>query len=347
MHYRLNVSFDAGATWAYTGSSAEGGIPVADGLSLQDGVSFGGVNAILGNITAIAADPTGAHVYVTYGMEDASGADRIYLAEFHPDATGNLVERGNPVALSVAGQRSALPSVAVTANGSIAVQYDTFTDADGQFHVHLATSTDQGLTFTDQDLNDFTAAGIPFPFSRNRLLGDYQGLIAVGNTVFGTFAARGNVQIPGQGIDTTDKIDPFFYSVTLPGGHLNLLPAATSYTAGTASGADASISTSGAPRFFGAAMPDRFGAEFTVLSEVPAAAPAFAFPLSGQAMTPLPTATTPNGRAAPALAPQPIDEFFAAMVREDGNWAFSSAKQHTQDGTEDLWGCVLSQDQWC
>jgi hypothetical protein len=215
-HYRLNVSFDEGATWAYTDSSAEGGTPVADGLSLQAGVSFGGVD-FLQSITAIAADPTGAHVYVTYGMEDATGADRIYLAEFHPNATGNLVERANPVALSIAGQRSALPSVAVTANGSIAVQYDTFTDADGQFHVHLATSTDQGQTFTDQDLNDFTAAGIPFPFSRNRLLGDYQGLIAVGNTVFGTFAARGNVQIPREGIDTTDKIDPFVYSVTLPG----------------------------------------------------------------------------------------------------------------------------------
>jgi hypothetical protein len=221
-HYRLNVSFDQGTTWAYTDSSAEGGIPVADGLSLQAGVSFGGVS-FLQSITAIAADPTGAHVYVTYGMKDATGADRIYLAEFHPDASGNLAERANPVALSITGQRSALPSVAVTANGSIAVQYDTFTDADGQFHVHLATSTDQGQTFTDQDLNDFTAAGIPFPFSRNRLLGDYQGLIAVGNTVFGTFAARGNVQIPGEGIDTTDKIDPFFYSVTLPGASLSSL----------------------------------------------------------------------------------------------------------------------------
>jgi hypothetical protein len=269
MHYRLNVSFDEGATWAYTDSSAEGGIPIADGPSLQDGLSFGGVNTLLGNITAIATDPTGAHVYVTYGMEDATGADRIYLAEFHPDASGNLVERANPVALSIAGQRSALPSVAVTANGSIAVQYDTFTPADGQFHVHLATSSDQGLSFTtDQDLNDFTATGIPFPYTGgNRLLGDYQGLIAVGNTVFGTFAARGNVQIPGQGIDTTDKIDPFFYSVTLPGGHSSsLAPSVGGGAPGAPGGGDTGPSVTGSGGAMGAAMPDGRGVDVAARS---------------------------------------------------------------------------------
>lgn len=345
-HYRLNVSFDAGATWAYTDSSAEGGIPVADGPSLQQGVSFGGVNTTA-SITAIAADPTGAHVYVTYGMKDATGADRIYLAEFHPDASGNLVERANPVALSVAGQRSALPSVAVTANGSIAVQYDTFTDADGQFHVHLATSTDQGQTFTDQDLSDFTATGIPFPFpGATNLLGDYQDLVAVGNTVFGTFAARGNVNDASTGINTTDKIDPFVYSVRLPGEHLNSLPEIASNTAGTASSADASSSTSGAPRFFGAAMPDRFGAEFPVLSEVPAVAPAFALPLPGQAVTLPPSATTADGGVVSALVRQSADDFFAAIGREDGNWGIAPTKRHAQDETGDLLGDFLSQGQW-
>jgi hypothetical protein len=99
-------------------------------MSLQIGSTFGGVN-LTGQITALAADPTGAHVYAVYGKEDASGTDRLYLAEFHPDSSANLVERADPVALSVPAQRSALPSVAVTANGTVAIQYDTFSANDG------------------------------------------------------------------------------------------------------------------------------------------------------------------------------------------------------------------------
>jgi hypothetical protein len=234
VHYRLNESSDGGATWKYTHNNPIGGLVIDDGMSLQVGSSFGGVN-LTGQIDALAADPTGAHVYAVYGKEDASGTDRLYLAEFHPDSSGNLVERGNPVALSVPGQRSALPSIAVTANGTIAVQYDTFSPNDGQFHVHLAISADTGLTFANQDLCDFTTTGIPFPYvGGNRLLGDYQYLVAQGNTVYETFAARGNVSDSSTGIDTTDKIDPFFYSINLSGGSPSSL--APSTAGGTAGG---------------------------------------------------------------------------------------------------------------
>lgn len=75
------------------------------------------------------------------------------------------------------------------------------------------------------------------------------------------------------------------------------------------------------------------------------AVPAFAFPLSGQAVTPPRAAGTSNDRA-PALARQSIDGFFATIGREDGSWAFGPAKLHAQDGTEDSWGNVLSQAQW-
>jgi hypothetical protein len=216
VHYRLNESTDGGASWKYTRNDPIGGLVIDDGMSLQLGSSFGGVNNT-NAIDALAADPTGAHVYAVYGKQDASGTDRLYLAEFHPDGQGGLIERANPVALSVPGQRSSLPSIAVAANGTLAVQYDTFTPDDGQFHVHLATSADHGLTFADQTLDDFTATGIPFPETGgNRLLGDYQYLIALGNTFYGTFAARGNVNNPSMGINTTDKIDPFFYSAAAP-----------------------------------------------------------------------------------------------------------------------------------
>jgi hypothetical protein len=257
LHYRLNMSSDGGQTWMYTKLGQKpGGLVIDDGQSLQLGSSFGGVNRLTGNITAIAADPTGAHVYAVYGKEDPTGTDRLYLAEFHPDGSGGLVERANPLPFSVAGQRSALPSIAVTDNGTIAVQYDTFTNADGQFRVHFAVSTDQGLTFTDQDLYDFTTTGIPYPLTGgNRLLGDYQDLIALGNSVYGTFAARGNVQDSTTGIDTTDKIDPFFYSVALPGGCLSSLAPSLGggTTASTAAGATGAATTSGGA--MGAAIP--------------------------------------------------------------------------------------------
>src|SRR5262249_28454533 len=158
----------------------------------------------------------------------------LYLAEFHPDGSGNLVKRANPVPLSVPGQRSALPSIAVTGNGAIAVQYDTFTPGNSQFHVHFAVSTDHGLTFTDQDLYDFDTTAIPFRGPEDeRLLGDYQCLIALGNPVYGTFAGRGNVSDPGTGIDTTDKIAPFFYSVTLPAVSMDSATQTVNTNAGT------------------------------------------------------------------------------------------------------------------
>jgi hypothetical protein len=221
VHYRLNESTDGGLSWKYTLSTTQGGLVVADGRSLQLGATFGGQNRLTGNITAVAADPSGAHVYAVVGLRDPSQTDRLVLKEFHPDPSGNLVERDDnvPIAFSVPGQRSALPSIAVTANGSLAVQYDTFTPGDRLFHVHLAISTDHGLTFSDQDIYDFTADDIPYPFTGgDRKLGDYQYMTAVGNTIYASFAGRGNVNNTVTGVNTTDKIDPFFYAVTLSGG---------------------------------------------------------------------------------------------------------------------------------
>jgi hypothetical protein len=215
IHYRLNMSSDGGQTWKFTSLGGQaGGLDVDDGLSLQAGALFGGANNTL-SITALAADPTGQHIYPVYGKEDANGVDRVWLAEFHPDGQGGLVEGANPVALSVPGQRSALASVAVTANGTVFVLYDSF---DGtEFHVHLAKSTNFGQTFADQDLYDFTATGILFKYNGdNRILGDYQFLTAVGNSVYGTFAGRGNVVDPSTGIDTTGYMDPFFFTANAP-----------------------------------------------------------------------------------------------------------------------------------
>jgi hypothetical protein len=211
--YRLNMSSNNGTSWKYTGSTTTGGLAISDNdattFSTQAS-SFAGVNQLLGNITSVAAQKDGSHIYAAFGMKDGpngTGADRIYVAEFHPDGSGGIVKRTDVVVATIPGQRSALPSLAVTDNGVVAMQYDTF---DGTLiHVHLATSSDTGLTWTDQDLYDFNPSGIPIA-NGNRLLGDYQDLEALGNSMYGTFSARGNVN--AGGINTTDKDVPFYYS---------------------------------------------------------------------------------------------------------------------------------------
>jgi hypothetical protein len=354
VHYRLNMSSDGGQTWQFTSLGGKaGGLDVDDGQSLQLGASFGGANRT-GFITALAADPTGQHVYPVYGKEDASGVDRIWLAEFHPDGQGGLVERANPVALSVPGQRTALASAAVTANGTVFVMYDSF---DGtEFHVHLATSTDFGQTFTDQDLYDFTATGILFKFNGDdRILGDYQFLTAVGNNVYGTFAGRGNVVDPSTGIDTTGYMDPFFFTASAPS--LSGDASGPALLSTLAAGADPATASLASSSFVGVPA----GSTATAALPLPSAGPAdlarggdllpgtslalaagLVPPVAGQAVPLVPAAPTPAGGAVPSLAPQALDSLFAAAGQEDA-WAFVAAARGARHGTGDGWGDVLAE----
>jgi hypothetical protein len=218
--------YTSGNAWDFTNNSGgSGGIVVDSGNSAQIGSSFGGINELRGNTTAIAATSDGLHVYIVYGKRDASNVDRLWLTEFHP--SGNtMVQRANPVAFSLAANEWAvLPSVAVTANGTVVIEYDTFTPGTtgpGTFHIHLASSTDGGLTFSDSILYNFTTPGAPntpaFP-DATRMLGDYQFLMSMNNTVYGTYAARGNVNQINGGVtyNTTPNIDPFFFSQTFTG----------------------------------------------------------------------------------------------------------------------------------
>ena len=212
--YRLNRNTD------FTNANAgPGGLIIDGGQSAQFGSSFGNINQLQGNVTAIAVTQDGSHVYVVYGKKDGANVDRLYLAEFHSDGHGGLVERANPRVLSPAGLEAALPSVTVTANGTVAIEYDTFDAATSTFVIHYTTSGDNGLNFNDQAIDSFTTPGAPntpeFP-DQTRMLGDYQYLTSLGDTVFGTFAARGNVftNVGGNITDTRGNIDPFYFSVT-------------------------------------------------------------------------------------------------------------------------------------
>ena len=217
--YYLNRSRDGGASWDFNGSSPAGGIIIDTGASSQldnagtqaKNAWFAGVNDLRGNITAIATDNAGAHVYALIGKQDATGTDRIYLVSF-ARVGDNLVKTSEAV-VSPASERAALPSLTVKDDGSVVMLYETY-GADGKVHVHIAASDDFGVSIaTDIEEYSFrplTLAQATGSTASNREFGDYNFITSISNDFFGTFAGLGNVNTGG--VDTTALIDPFFFS---------------------------------------------------------------------------------------------------------------------------------------
>jgi len=222
--YYLNRSRDGGVTWDFNGSSAVGGIVIDSGVSTQlcnmpactqaSNNWFANVNDLRGNITAIAPDSTGAHVYVLIGKRDANGVDRVYLVSYVASGT-NLVQT-HEIVVSPAGQRAALPAITVKDDGTVVLMYETFNTQDGKVHVHVASSDDFGTTISS-DIEEYSFTPLTLQqatgsTTTNREFGDYIFLTSVGDTFYGVFAGLGNVD--AGGIDTTGLIDPFFFSGT-------------------------------------------------------------------------------------------------------------------------------------
>src|SRR6185369_14583025 len=156
INFMLNRSTNGGASWCLNGSST--GIIVGNGDSTQPTPKFGTVNALLGGVDHAAVDPKNGAVYYAFGNRDSgTNNNRISIVRLTDNGAGGLTV-GAPHFVS--GQvQAALPSVAVTANGTVGVLYTT---ADGigmsgfpVFTAHLALSTDQGATFTDRVLSTF------------------------------------------------------------------------------------------------------------------------------------------------------------------------------------------------
>jgi hypothetical protein len=226
--YYLNRSSNDGITWDFNPNSAIGGIIIDSGVSAQacfrpdqggtctqsSNNWFAGINNLLGNVTAIAPDKTGSHVYVLIGKEDPTGTDRIYLAAYQR-VGANLV-KSSEIVISPAGERSALPSITVKDDGSIVMMYETY-GADGKVHIHVASSEDFGASISS-DIEAYSFTPLPLaqvnPGNPNadREFGDYDFLMSIDNTFYGVFAGLGDVNI-GE-INTTDLIDPFFFSGT-------------------------------------------------------------------------------------------------------------------------------------
>ena len=206
--YKLNRSTDGGASWTLNGNA--NGLTVDRVTSDQaPGFKFGGVNALLGGVDHLAVDPRNGDVYVVYG-QDVSGGNQLKIRRLTPNGSGGLhVGTASDVSSST---DAALPSVAVASNGTIGVLYDTFNgmtkDGFPIFSAHLAQSTDHGATFSDVVLQTFQSPVKGDSDTRQRVLGDFQQLKAVGQTFYGTFP--GNTSgVPA----TRPPIDAMFFSV--------------------------------------------------------------------------------------------------------------------------------------
>lgn len=223
--YWLNRSVDGGQTWILNGSGT--GIQVAAANSTQghgpttvfDGsgncltnntFKFGAVNALLGGVDHAAVDPNNGDVYYVYGNRDGgTGNNRLSIIRLTDNGAGGLTI-GAPHFIT--GQvQAALPSVAVASNGVVGVLYTTFDGPSGgfpQFTTHLAMSDDHGVNFTDSVLETYLSPANDNQNCRQRVLGDYNQIKAVGNTFYGVFTGNG---VPfGR---STSNLDPIFFKV--------------------------------------------------------------------------------------------------------------------------------------
>lgn len=207
--YFLNRTTDGGQTWTLNGNS--GGIQVANADSTQgidpsatfdmmgnclsgNTFKFGTVNALLGGADHAAVDPTNGDVYYVYGNRDSgTGNNRLSIIRLTDNGAGGLTIGASTF---VTGQvQAALPSVAVTTNGIVGVLYTRFDGMSGggipMFSAHLALSEDQAATFSDFTLESFLSSATDNGACRQRVLGDYQQVKAVGKTFYGVFTGNG------------------------------------------------------------------------------------------------------------------------------------------------------------
>jgi hypothetical protein len=209
--YMLNRSTDGGKTWTLNGSGT--GIVVAQADSTQPRPKFCTVNALLGGVDHAAVDPRTSDVVYVYGNRDPkTGNNRLALRRLTGNGAGGL--KIGPEIFITGQVQAAIPSVAITDNGTIGVFYYTCdgisTSGYPVFTAHFAISGDQGASFTDLELERFLSPAAENTDSRQRVLGDYMQVKAVGNQFYGGFTGNG---VPfGRRIANND---PIFYTVSV------------------------------------------------------------------------------------------------------------------------------------
>jgi hypothetical protein len=159
---------------------------------------------------------------------DPNDPNRVYLASAVVNNNAPVVD----VAMSKDGgqhwkkvfttaDHTALPALAIAGNGTVGLLYTEFTN--GNLETHLVQSASDFSGKSDETLSRFVDNSVPVVFQP--YIGDYEGLVAVGNTFFGTFSASNDVSLfpnPQQVVFLRDKtllgnkvrfsIDPYFFT---------------------------------------------------------------------------------------------------------------------------------------
>jgi uncharacterized repeat protein (TIGR01451 family) len=152
------------------------------------------VNALLGGVDHAAVDPNNGDVYYVYGNRDAgTGNNRLAIRRIQDNGGGGVTV--GPENFVTGQVEAAIPSVAVASNGIVGVFYYSFDglspDGIPTFTAHLAQSSDQGITFSDQVLLTFLSSATDNGDNRQRVLGDYMQMKAVDTCFFGAFTGNG------------------------------------------------------------------------------------------------------------------------------------------------------------
>jgi hypothetical protein len=132
--------------------------------------------------------------------------------DLNANDTCNVLVAGNPVFVDDGLFPAALPAVAVTANGTVGVLYDTYDGMDNGWpvftaHLALADGRQGDLTFTTHFLLTFLSTAHDNSDDHQRVWGDFQQMVAVGDRFYGVFA--GNGAALGRSMASTD---PIFFS---------------------------------------------------------------------------------------------------------------------------------------
>ena len=210
----LNRTTDGGQTWTLNGNPA--GVVVASGASNQRTPKFGTVNALIGGVHHAAVDPVTGDVYVVYACGDGAGGDNpLCIVRGHDDGSGTGTMVFDPPHV-ITTLHSALPSVAVATNRTIGVLFQSFdgfsSDGFPVYSAHLSVSDDHGATWSDQTLETSLSPVTDNGNNRQRVLGDYEEMVAQGRYFYGTFTGNG----AGFG-RTVSNMDPIFFKAQAGG----------------------------------------------------------------------------------------------------------------------------------
>src|SRR5437867_11615359 len=111
-------------------------------------------------------------IYYVYGNRDpGTGRNRLAIRRITTDAVGDPIVGAESFVIGLVD--AALPSVAVTPNGTVGVFHYTFDGFDSSdfpiFTARLALSTNRGATFTDTPLLTFVSSARDNGNSRQRV----------------------------------------------------------------------------------------------------------------------------------------------------------------------------------